>query len=30
VKYGFGAKPDPARIDDYAAAGVTRTVFGGN
>jgi probable F420-dependent oxidoreductase len=23
----FGAKPDPALIDDYAAAGVTRTVF---
>ncbi|HEX6458376.1 MAG TPA: LLM class F420-dependent oxidoreductase [Thermoleophilaceae bacterium] len=23
----FGAKPDPALIEDYAAAGVTRTVF---
>ena len=23
----FGAKPDPAVIDEYAAAGVTRTVF---
>jgi hypothetical protein len=23
----FGAKPDPVLIEDYAAAGVTRTVF---